>query len=321
VIEPGDGHNPVIEDVRIASGAIATFLTQHQVAGMVLPEGKTIKVGSSSDRLREQIDAATNAAALLEGIASAVRQLFGFHPLINPATQKFMGDDFGFSSEVHRMREVFQHIRTEQEVSWKDNNQLQHYFGQISQDLTLENSEVIKALLWYIVPFKTLFAQVLSAVDEELGAHYGKVWEASMSGLTPLADDYVLCEPPLLQQVLRNLLLNAKHVYPKGGQWRAMRAPSWCVAKDTVSDPEDATETLEYLVFTVSTPEAGQPLRRVPEGTTLEDHARSIAAYHGVLSVQQDPPHGMNTFELRLLSRNRTMAAWQKRLERRTGRG
>lgn len=320
VLEPGEDHNPVIQDIRIASDAITSFLTESQLDSVPLPERKAIKMGPNQDRLREQIDSATNAAALLEGIAAAVRQLFGFHPLASPSSQRYMGEEFGFSQEVERVRELLQHIRTEQEVAWSDSNQLQRLFGRLSEDLTLERSELVQALLWYIVPFKALFTQVLKAVDEELGAHYGKLWEPSMSRLSEVPDVHVLGEPPMVRQILRNLLSNVRHVYPKGGLRRGQAVPAWNCRVEEATDPEDATEILEYLVLTVSTPEAGSRLRSLPDGTTLDADSRSLAAYAGSLAVLENPPRGSNVFELRLLLRNRTMSAWQKRLARRRGR-
>ncbi len=282
VLEPHEGHNPVIHDIAVASDAVSSFLADRQVQAGALPEARVLRFGADQYRLQERIDSAIHASALLESIATAVRQLFGFHPLVTSGSQRYMGKEFGFSHEVKSLRELLQRIRTDGAASWSDSNQLNMLFGPIASDLTLQESELIQALLWYIVPFKTVFSQILTAVDEELGAFHGRLWEDSAAQLPRLPEVYVLCEPPLLREILRNVLLNAKHVYPKGGgQWRSVGRATWSYGLDIGSDPTYIAETVDYLRLTVSTPQAGRPLFRIPEGTTLDAHARSVAAYGG----------------------------------------
>jgi hypothetical protein len=316
LIEPRENHLLVVHDPKRAQIALKDFIDT-LASQQAVPPTKFIPFpsdGPDAGVLRRTLEDAIHACATLEGVAEAVSRLFGFHTVGGKDVTRYVAGLKsklpGFRMEVHELRRFLQQIRGQRKVSQEQVHQLEKVRGKVEAELTLRDSDILQALMWYVVPFEEKLRSSMEQADRFLeGAGLRQVWRLAVGeGLEFDRFNYVLIDPTLLKDVLSNLCTNVRHgLRPDDDLAGQIR---YGIERGQSPAPPPDTDQVDVLRFWVESPWKDHKMK---ENDTLRMQQLAIAQFGGKLKFESD--YGRNLFraELELISRDNTYQAWQRR--------
>jgi hypothetical protein len=232
------------------------------------------------------------AAGILEEIASAVRQLLSFAQTSRAEAQRFSNEPElpGFSQDTVLLGNIFQNIRIHNIVTKSDVSDIAQLRTRIFYDLWDPDSDLRRLLHRYIVPFRELIMAALETANGVLSFHgYSHVWDRELAKYRAMETEcFVLSEPYLLREILRNLFTNVRHSF---ASWKLGEGRTWAELVSThlekieaPAPPPEATELREHFQLTVISD--GSKFGRIDSQDTFSRHRREIISWGGSLEIR-----------------------------------
>ena len=231
---------------------------------------------------------------LEEEIADAVRQLLVFTPASREDGERFAAEPGlpGLAEDVKRVGDLFQSIRTSNQVSKADLQELLELRTRIAFDLWDRNSYLRLLLLRYMVPLREWVDVALGYANERLRAlGFGEVWQPARDRVKQWPLEWkVLIEPQLLREVLRNVFSNVRHSFD-GYQLAASESHADLVGLEVkkLKRRVPGARAEERLFFQLVVTSRGKGFRGVREDATFEGHQREVESFGGDLQIAALP--------------------------------
>lgn len=238
IVNYPERHSPISEGLTVALDHIdAAFNAAKPSAGENL---------SSLDRLRlgdflkpHRVEQGMSAASSLEEIASRLRELLEDRDVTTTAQmfQRFGAPitDDGFSKDVDSIMRLLLQVRSDRSISRAERQELRDLWSKVRHDL-FEEGPLRKLLMSFIVPLKQTLAEMMKEANVTLGRRrFVTRWpEDLITDLQePAQEKYVLGDPDLLAQILKNLCTNVRYQEEVGATDGAAKM------RVAFSDPKD----------------------------------------------------------------------------------
>jgi len=322
IIEPRPNHLLIINEPKKALGLLGNVIDEEEQRMREKIGDEEAKIPSAKpiffyddkkhDRLKRAIDDAIHASGSLEGVGDALAKLFSFHATSTSEAPRYLAGlksrAGGLRKDVHELRRLLQVIRNRREVTNIQRNQLDSLMQDFESEFTLSDSAVLKALKWYIVPFQEKLRSAMEQADIYFRHRQLPVyWERQLSKLR--GNDYVLCDPNLLKDVLWNLCTNIRHGWSEGAEPRGK--VEW-ILEDSLELPAPGPDAgrVEAMRLVVESPLRGQ---EIEPSRTLPRQQVEISQFGGQLEASANNPKKRFTARITLLKRTKTYEAWMRR--------
>ncbi len=307
VTTPKKGHNPIYSSLDAALLELEGLVSLRESAD---PKEEVQRVRIDKVETKKLLEDAVYTAGILEEIASAVRQLLFFAQTSRAEAQQFSNEPElpGFSQDTVLLGNIFQNIRINNIVAKSDFSTIVRLRTRIFYALWEPGSYLRTLLHRYIVPFRELIVAALENANQVLTVHgYSNVWDRELAKYRAMETEcFVLCEPHLLRETLRNLFTNARHSF---AGWVLAEGESWADLVSTdlekieaSAPPPEETELRDYSRLTVIS-DCGT-FGGFSSQDTLRQHRRDILSYGGSLEIGKKSEERGTVAILTLLARN-----------------
>jgi orotate phosphoribosyltransferase len=311
-------HSPLVTSMNEAVQAVRRAVRQSMAgpaqsgAGLDLTN-RRVHI-TAADQLA-RLDDGVHIAGQLQTVADAVNRLFFFSPGSAEKAERFLAapDKPGFAADVVAFGDSLQAIRRDKWVSPLESEELTELRRVILRDLWADISLLRATLSRYVVALEpTLVLALLAARRSFRKLPFVKVWDKQIAkwARVPKSDwHYVLVEPLVLREVLKNVLTNVRHTLegvesPKKGFSRLVKI---AIGEEVMPPVAGEEATRKWVVRVVSKGNVYAPGNgNEVEETTLDQHRREIAKYGGELRIDRYSGKRRKgaEVELRLISRN-----------------
>ena len=279
------GHSSINSSLESATHALASAVDSG-LKTVATPTSRHRRFQIQSPELLSKIEDALYSVGVLEDIASAIRHMFEFAQARPADVKRYITrpDDPGFAADIFKLGDLFQRIQDKQTVSQTELEIITGVKGRIGQDLWDNTSHLRHVLVRYIVPFRDLIVEKMRWANNQLKLYdrkYGEVWSQQIDAFSTHDEDvYVLVDPFLLSEVVKNIFYNVRHSVFRYGRNTA----TYPELVDVQLRPEAGEGEEEYWKLTVIT--KGHPLKISKQGTTLEQQNLELVRYGGSLSIR-----------------------------------
>lgn len=311
-------HSPIETNMNQAVDTVGRAIRQSRPRTEVAREGLDLtnrRVPITDPDQLALLDDGIYVAGQLQAIADAINRLFFFSTSSAEKAERFLAppERAGFAGDVEAFGDALQKIRRDKWVSVADRDKLIDLRRAILRDLWNDNSLVRRTLNRYVVALEPTILQALEVARKVFrGKPFEDAWDDEIARFRDVpqhARRYVLVEPLLLREVLKNIFTNVR--YNLKGARHTQKGFRHLVAiaiDERVAAAVDGEEpSREWVVRVVSKGkkyDSGEVSER--EETTLNQHRREINKYGGHLSI--GPYAGKRRkgteVELKLLSRD-----------------
>lgn len=264
--------------------------------------------------VQEAVEAAVFTSGLLEQVAEAAREMFRFSTCKPGEAVRYLADardTRGLQWDVIQIGDLLQMIRTRNEASKKDLEDLAALMNRIESDIWDDDEPLRKTLLRYIVPASSTLFTAMKEAKNSFTARSRFCQDAFDNCLPELAtsakaivesrQDLVLVDPFLLSETFRNICTNVRHTlrssepiaeYSSRVSWR-IKLPKETGEERVVCEVRAAGAPFDESAF----------LARLP-GSTFEQHQRDLERYGAVLSLfGEDGDESQTVARVSLISR------------------
>lgn len=335
LIEPKEQHNPLIKSLKNTYDNLRTnYTNSKEKLNLILeqrldfPKTKRFPFSGYKEevsQIKRKIDDAIYAATLLEGIAESANRLFHFHPVVNKeeAARYISGIELaGMTADVAQLRVLLEEIGSKGSISDKQLTLFHRLRTNITNEISLSESPLVKALLWYIVPLVESFRVAMQDANTFLSVDYSNVWGRGIDKLSKLKEHEVLIDQMLLKETLWNICTNVRYGL---NQARASGVTDFSSLVDfKIEELKDSpaplpeVDTVDYIILRVfSPPDRSYNFNRNEARSTLEKQSFAIEQFGGSLRVESN--NAQFEVALKLISRRDVKQAWD--IKQRLGKG
>jgi hypothetical protein len=211
---------------------------------------------------------------------------------------------------------MLQAIRSEKRVSITEGETLVELRRVIRRDLWDDNSRLRLTLRRFVAPFEPTIAAALEAANQQFRSkRYEDAWGPHIKLYEdyPEADrNYVLIDPLLLKEVLKNIFTNVRYNFrkfrqPKKGFSHLLELNVSIEEDGAPGDDSSGDGSPMVVLRVVSKGSPFDPEESAPKDqSTFDQHCRSVGKYGGTLQIGPYSGRKWNgtEVELRLISRN-----------------
>ena len=322
LIEPRPNHLLVINEPKKAIGMLGDLVdeeeqklqykTRDEEAKIPMAKPVSFFDDKKHSKLTRALDDAIHASGSLEGVTEALAKLFSFHAAGAKEAPRYLAGlksrSGGLRKDVHELRHILQTVRNRREVTNIQRVELRRLMQDLESEFTLSDSAVLQALKWYVVPFQEKMRSAMEQADIYFrNRHLPAYWERQLDHLN--GNDYVLCDPNLLKDVLWNMCTNIRHGWTEGAEPKGK--VEWFFEENVeVPAPDPDTGIVEAMRLVIASPLSR---REMEPSRTLPRQQKEISQFGGQLDASAERRAKRFTAALTLLKRNRTHESWVRR--------
>jgi len=331
LLAPAQRHSPISSALTDVGAALEQRLQptsssagiQGQTSSWLASAGLDLE-SKNSQSLKVLLDEAIYTTGLLQDIAGSASELFFVTPTTRSQLARYTAslDEPGFAHDIVRLGDLLQQIRMDARVSELQLEEILNLRRKIFEDLWDEFSLLRREIARYVVPLPAAIEEAAiwaNKMLERIG--FADVWTFESRRLddSQTARDaasrrdeptwYVLVDPQLLKQVLRNIFYNARHNFRGykllGGKSWADLASLRIKIEPRLAIPDTAGSP-DYMVIrakSVGVPPSSAALEKAAEDSTFGQHRLQIKEFGGSLSLGPAENEEGAIVELALLSR------------------
>jgi signal transduction histidine kinase/hypoxanthine-guanine phosphoribosyltransferase len=302
--------------------AIQEAIAEENAAGLVVSPEQPLRCATAD--LQARLEEAIHNIGIIEQIAEESSFLFRFTPMAPNVAERYTNALLpnGFHSQIRRTRDLLLRIRRFNAVSKSEVSVISDARGKILEHLFDNDSLLRRTVKRYIVPLQSTLIESLNYAQDLFQAkkknlRYRNIWNRILEELRGNVDqiDYVLIDPGLLREVLRNVATNVRYTVkhldnePESYQDLVKLKITRSQSKD------DLGEEGELIVLELdckgNTFDAEKYQDRLP-GSTWEQHQYRVAQFGGMLSLDSLMKSPGTRLRLQLIARNNQAAVLER---------
>jgi hypothetical protein len=252
------------------------------------------------------LDDGIHIAGQLQTLAEAVHRLFFFSSASGQDAGRFTAtpdEQRGFAADVGRLGDMLQAIRKDKRVSLGELEKLERLSQQILTDLWDDQTSFLRrTLARYVVPLEPEIITAMVAAKRLFRRKwYQNVWDDHIrrfQAVPPGSHHYVLIEPLLLREILKNLFTNVRYNLQRLSKRQKAKVTLLDRVQIEVIEMTDLGSTdaagsdpaQMVLLRLVSVGKKYDPHSGAPgEGSTFDQHRRNVSKYDGMLQITSLP--------------------------------
>ena len=265
-------------------------------------------------RLPRRSQEAFNAIITLKEIAQAAHHLAGYpsHEVSEALKLQFGNENTEGSFEQATVAPLIHWIQAHEENPPTLIEALEEYGAlifDVKEAVFDPTCPLRKALLHFRVPLESVVEDALISVNARLEKEgFGEVWSAELYRLQGRQGDptYVLCEPHLLLEVLRNIFSNVRYAVEGPSEEPLHKKVRLEISTRAERLPEPEGGQHDYVVLVVETEGISYSSRtsdRLTDGGTVLSHQARVREFGGSLTISDGIDGKGSRAELKLISR------------------
>lgn len=292
IIKPAKHHNYINTTLSSIGHWLTELVTQHEEnsKGKDVGKNEAIKfqiLGEDEKILEKYVEDAFTIAGLLEEIAIVAQHLFSFTPALKSASDRFTNGPRTFMMDIKQLGDILVGMRNNHEVTEADIAKATKIMDRISKDLWGETSKLQEALTYYVVSLHKKLKEAVSKANEDL-IRYGisDIWKEKIPNHEE--ELFVLCDPFLLTEVIRNLLNNVRHTIKETEDYdeaQFSKSISMDIREEAKAAPEPETGVLKAVTLEIRMPNKNG-ISKISPGATTKHHQAELQEFDGEIKFE-----------------------------------